>query len=130
MSTTTILGITKIDGGQNQGGVTANGAIDILDAAAGGLLIKALADANYTLSTLGAPAEWHYAALKFTGTLSTGRNIVVPNNKKQYAVINASGQTLTVKTAAGTGTAIANGKAAIVACDGTNVVRITPDTTP
>src|SRR6185295_13216467 len=113
MSTTTILGITKIEsGGQNQPGVTSNEAFDILDAAAGGLLLKTLTDANYTLSTVGAPAEWHYAAIKFDGTLGAGRNIVVPNNKKQYTIINATtgGFALTVKTSAGTGIAVAAGK--------------------
>lgn len=125
-----ILQITKIDAGnQNQQGVTVNEAIDILDAAAG-LLVKAMPDSNYTLTSAAIPDEAHYGAIKFTGTPSTGRNVIVPDWKMARTIWNATTQTLTIKTAAGTGTAIASGKAAIVACDGTNVGRITPDTTP
>jgi len=38
--------------------------------------------------------------------------------------VNGTGQTLTVKTAAGTGVAITNGKTAIVMSDGTNVIAL------
>lgn len=44
-----------------------------------------------------------------------------------YTFINASGQTVTVKGASGTGTAIANNKTAMVMSDGTNVIRLTTD---
>jgi hypothetical protein len=41
-----------------------------------------------------------------------------------YIFINGTGHTLTVKTAAGTGIDIANGKAQIVMADGTNVIAL------
>ncbi len=41
-----------------------------------------------------------------------------------YIFVNGTGQTLTVKTAAGTGIAIANGKTHMVMSDGTNVIAI------
>lgn len=41
-----------------------------------------------------------------------------------YIFINGTGQALTVKTAAGTGVAIANGKTCIVMSDGTNVIAL------
>jgi hypothetical protein len=129
MATTENLGIEKIDADVNQGGVTANEALDVFDAAHA-LKSLVMTDANYTVGTTGTPADWQYGTLKFTGTLGADRNVVVPDNKKSYSIINGTtgGFAITVKTASGTGIAVAAGKAAIVACDGTNVVRITPDT--
>lgn len=55
-------------------------------------------------------------------------NAIVPDTaNKPYMVVNGTGQVLTIKTAAGTGIAIANAKAAMVMSDGTNVIRLTPD---
>lgn len=45
-------------------------------------------------------------------------------------MVNTTGQTLTFKTGTGTTVAVAAGKAARIACDGTQVKRLTPDTTP
>lgn len=52
---------------------------------------------------------------------------VVATTIRPYIFINATGYALTVKTAAGTGIAIANNKTATVMSDGVNVIRITPD---
>lgn len=52
---------------------------------------------------------------------------IVATTIRPYIFINATGQALTVKTAAGTGITIANTKAATVMSDGTNVIRLTPD---
>lgn len=54
-------------------------------------------------------------------------NAIVAVTLRPYIFINASGQALTVKTAAGTGITIANNKSAMVMSDGTNVIRLTPD---
>ena len=54
-------------------------------------------------------------------------DMIVPATVKRYTLINGSGEAVTVKTAAGTGIAIANAKSAIVLCDGTNVIRLTLD---
>lgn len=54
-------------------------------------------------------------------------NAIVPVTMKVYYFQNSTGQTLTVKTAAGTGVAIANAKGAFVFCNGTNVIRMTAD---
>ena len=59
-----------------------------------------------------------------TGTALTGAaTVVCPTASKIYIVKNTSGQTATIKTAAGTGVAIADDKTAFVFCDGTNVVE-------
>lgn len=133
MTTTTNLNITHISASQAQKEVTANEAFDILDGAVGGLFTKNMAsDADYTLATTGTPPfEWQRAAVKITDTgpvLTTGRNIIVPAEAKAYIFINATAQTLTLKTSAGSGIAVATTKTALLYCDGTNVVRVTADT--
>lgn len=127
MATTTNLAVTKIDSAQAQKEVTANEAFDVFDAALSELSI-AMTDANYTLSTSTVPQEWQYGVIKFTGTLTAGRNIIVPTNKKQYTIYNntTGGFAITVKTSGGTGVAVSATKTAILRCDGTNVEAITP----
>ena len=76
---------------------------------------------NYTLSG----AELNRIAYNFTGVLTGNRSIIVPVTVQQYWVTNATtgAFTLTVKTSAGTGIAVAQGDAQILYCDGTNVVK-------
>jgi len=64
------------------------------------------------------------AVLVLTGTLASAADLIVPTVNKLYTVRNATsnGQTVTVKTSAGTGVAITNGYTQLVYCDGTNVV--------
>ena len=90
-----------------------------------GRMVKAMSDANTTLTF----AEIRNQILEFTGTLSAGRNIVVPLIPRQWTVFNntAGGFALTFIGATGTGVAIAAGKRAIIYSDGTNVVRVTAD---
>ena len=75
---------------------------------------------NYTL----AGSELNRIAYNFTGILTGNRVIIVPATVQQYWVSNATtgAFTLTVKTSAGTGVAVAQGSRAIFYCDGTNVV--------
>jgi hypothetical protein len=75
---------------------------------------------NYTLTG----SELNRIAYNFTGILTGNRNIIVPATVQQYWVSNATtgAYTLTVKTSAGTGVAVATGSRAIFYCDGTNVV--------
>jgi hypothetical protein len=75
---------------------------------------------NYVLSG----SELNRIAYQFTGILTGNRNIIVPNTVQQYWVANdtTGPYTLTVKTASGTGVAIAQGSRTILYCDGTNVV--------
>jgi hypothetical protein len=76
---------------------------------------------TYTLSV----AEQNKIAYKFTGALSGNIDVVVPPTVQQYWVDNSTtnAYTLTVKTAGGTGYAVAQGSRAILYCDGTNVVN-------
>lgn len=86
----------------------------------------ALADADTTLTS----TQYENVILEFSGTLTAGRNIVVPATAGGTWIVNnltTGGFALTVKTAAGSGIAVAASKAAIVYSNGTNVLRATPD---
>lgn len=75
---------------------------------------------GYTLS----PAQFANNALRFTGALAGGRDVIVPNTTQAYYVDNQTTGPfpLTIKTAAGTGYTVPQGTRMIVWCDGTNVV--------
>ena len=59
-----------------------------------------------------------------TGSLTTTRNLIVPTIEKQYLIENntSGGQSIVVKTSAGTGVTVPNGRKVHVYADGTNVV--------
>lgn len=80
---------------------------------------------TYTLTS----AEYAKVALKFTGTLTGNRTIVVPTAIRDYWVNNATSGafTLTVKTASGSGVAVTQGKSATLYCDGTDVIAADTD---
>lgn len=82
---------------------------------------------TYTLNEVQAGA----AILEFTGTLTENETVIVPTVVDEWIVYNnCSGSppfTLTLKTSAGSGIAIDQGKRAILYCDGTNVVRASAD---
>lgn len=83
----------------------------------------AVTGGTYTL----AGSELNRIAYKFTGTLSSNANIVVPATVQQYWVNNATtgAFTLGVKTASGTATLVTQGATAILYCDGTNIISAT-----
>ena len=80
---------------------------------------------SHTLSTSsGTTDESRPAILVLTDTtvdLTGAGTLIVPTSTKVYVVKNDTGQTITVKTAAGTGIALVDGSTAHVFCDGTNV---------
>jgi len=59
-----------------------------------------------------------------TGSLTVTRNLIVPTIEKQYLIENntSGGQSIVVKTSAGTGVTVPNGRKVHVYADGTNVV--------
>lgn len=98
----------------------------LLERAIAGWLSIAMSDANTTLTTNnGADDQARYAMLKFTGSLTANRNIVVPTSGKIYYIHNATtgGFSLVVKTTAGSGITVPAGFKALLYCDGTNVVE-------
>lgn len=125
MATTQYLQATKIETQQSQKEVTANAAFDIFDKAIAGRLSKAITSADVTLST----DEARHAVIELTGTLTGNRNLIVPASSKFYLIQNlTSGAfTVTVKTPAGTGVVVAQGKRAFLYSDATNVVTSLSD---
>lgn len=83
----------------------------------------AVTGGTYTL----AGSELNRIAYKFTGTLASNAEIVVPATVQQYWVNNATtgAFTLGVKTASGAATLVDQGSTAILYCDGTNIISAT-----
>jgi hypothetical protein len=90
-----------------------------------GRLQLAMTDANQTLTVVQARCR----ILRFTGTLTAQRNIVLPLAEQEWIVQNntTGGFGLQFIGATGTGVVVAAARHAIVYSDGTNVVRVTPD---
>lgn len=76
---------------------------------------------NYTLST----AEQNKIAYRFYGALAGNINIIVPPTVQQYWVNNqtTNAYTLEVKTSGGLGVFVPQGAAAILYCDGIDVIN-------
>lgn len=90
-----------------------------------GRVAKAMADANQTLTYQEAMCE----SIEATGALTALRDIIVPLVPRDWKIFAnvTGGFGVRVIAASGTGITIADGKRAIVECDGTNVVRVTAD---
>jgi len=68
-------------------------------------------------------AQYGAAILTLTGVLTGNKTVILPNSSGVWTAVNAtSGKfTVTLKTAAGSGVAVTQGKASEIYCDGTNV---------
>ncbi len=90
------------------------------------MLTKAFpTDANYTATAAEVDVDWINIS---AGTVSATRDFIVPVGfPKQWVVTNNTAQSVRVIGATGTGITIATLKTAIVAANGTNVIRITAD---
>jgi hypothetical protein len=96
---------------------------DVVDDAAA-TVTYANGHADYTLSA----TEMKSRMIKLTNA-DQAANLILPNAyRAPYIIKNGSGAAITCKGSSGTGVAIANGKYALVTWDGTNYIRITPDT--
>lgn len=78
-----------------------------------------------------AHADWTLSAAELLKMIHKPTNadagvnaIIADTAGMPYVFVNGTGQALTVKTAAGTGVTITNGKTAIVMSDGTNVIAL------
>lgn len=118
--------------GDNSGtwGTKANENFTLLETAIAGYLaidIHGSSGGTYTLSANNyAPDEERNAMIAFTGALTGNVLVVVPTQDQKWHFINStSGSfTVTVKTAAGTGIAITQGKKTVLFCDGVNVLSL------
>lgn len=121
-------GTEALELSQDPGGTPASGAMLLANLLklAGMLTSVAVthnlaSDADYNLTA----TQETYGRIIITDTgvlLTTGRNIVCSTAVRAYFFQNSTAQTLTLKTAAGTGVAVAAGQKTLLFGDGTNVV--------
>jgi len=125
--TTNNLSLPEIVESQANKNITHNEALAILDRAVAGTHTHDVAsDADITL--VDDQLDSMVLVVTDTGVLlTTGRNVIVADKSRVFVAVNSTAQTLTYKTAAGTGIAVATGKTAILRSDGINVYRVTAD---
>lgn len=98
----------------------------LLEASIAGRAAVSMTDADYTLTVAnGSADEARNMILNISGALTATRNVICPAVSKLYVVKNATtgGQSIILKTSAGTGVTIGPGLTSLVLCDGTNVVE-------
>lgn len=125
-----LLRLEKQANGENDStwGTRVNTVFEMIeDAIANFTSVVMAADANRNLTTANsATDEARCMGLLVTSgvSLTATRDIICPTSTKSYLVKNSTtgAQSIRVKTAAGTGITIPNGKTAMVLCDGTNVI--------
>ena len=102
-------------------------------AVAGRAVVNTWSANSHTLTTAnGTSSESRCAMLELTDTgtaLSGAGTVICPTASKIYIVKNGAGQNITVKTSAGTGILIPDGRTTFLFCDGTNVVEALTHTT-
>jgi hypothetical protein len=131
----TNLKIELIATGEQAGtwGTTTNGnlgtALEEAIVGYGEPIFTSDADLTITLTDSNASQIARCFALNVTssGALTATRNLIVPTIQKTYLIYNdttgtPSGQSIVVKTSAGTGITVPNGARTLVYVDGTNVV--------
>ncbi len=113
------------------GDTKLNEVLDGIDQAMDGVLSITLTS-DYTLSTVNYTVadEGKRRVLKFTGSLSSAVSVTIPSLEHEYAVMNAAGAAVTVKTFAGVGVEIPTGYQARVYCDGIDVFNGSPTVLP
>ena len=87
-----------------------------------GLADEAVISTSHTVSS----ASYTKYIIALRGTLTGATNVILPTISGYSKIIHnfcSGAYTLTVKTAAGTGVLIPEGKVALVYCDGTNIVQ-------
>ena len=117
--------------GENSGtwGDKTNTNLNLLQQAIAGYQSVALTSTNTTLVMTDATiSNARNATLEFTGTLTGATTVVVPDGvEKVYNIIDSTAHannTLTLKTASGTGILLAQGNRHVLYSDGTNVAEL------
>lgn len=87
-------------------------------------------DVTFTWTNYSASNQGQVQVLRFGGSLSSAVSVTVPSVEWVWDVINASGAQVTLKTAAGAGVAIPNGRTVRLYCDGTDVYSVVPNYLP
>tara|TARA_R100001440_G_scaffold21406_1_gene35360 strand:+ start:1488 stop:2186 length:699 start_codon:yes stop_codon:yes gene_type:complete len=116
--------------GENAGtwGTKTNNNLNLVQQAVAGYQSIDVASADVTLAmTDGTISNARNATLKFTGTLAANRTITLPDSiEKVFNVVDGTdhaGNTLTFKTASGTGVLLCEGNCYVLYSDGTNIEK-------
>lgn len=111
------------------GSVVNNQITQMVEQAITGIAtINTWTGASHTLTTAnGSTSESRCAILQCSGAPGSAAEVICPAQSKIYIVRNGvtGGFAVTLKTSAGTGIAVPNGKVMWLYCDGTNVVEAT-----
>jgi len=129
-SYSTDLALELMVTGENAGtwGDKTNTNLNLVQQAVAGYEAISAASANLTLvMTDGQIANARNAVIKLTGTLAGTRVVTVPDSiEKVYNIVDGTdhaGNTLTFKTASGTGVLLCEGNCYTLYADGTNIVK-------
>ena len=109
-------------------GNKTNNNLNLVQQAVAGYQSIDVASADVTLAmTDGTISNARNATLKFTGTLAANRTITLPDSiEKVFNVVDGTdhaGNTLTFKTASGTGVLLCEGNCYVLYSDGTNMEK-------
>lgn len=106
-----------------------NENLDIFDRGSKGYEALAITgDTTLSWTNYGTTNSGQVAILKLTGSLSSAANLVVPSVEWVWDLVwNTTGQTITMKTSAGTGVAIPNGRKVKVFCDASDCYFAVPN---
>jgi len=115
--TTPLLGLPEITANQNQKEVTANKALNMLEAALNDSLTHSLASGNLTLSS---QQFQRYFLHRMQGH-SVPRVLTVPATKRTFAVTNEGTGQLTVQVSGGSSTILDTGQSGVLNTDGSSV---------
>ena len=130
MTTTTYLELDDQATGANNNtwGDVADANMAILEQAIARYVAIATTGGTTTLTS----SQNRYPIIRLTGTLTSNATIEVKTQEKNWIFINATtgAYTVTVKTSAGTGKVIPQGRATKLYCDGTNVEDVKFHTIP
>lgn len=124
-----LLRIELIGAGEQSGAwnnTTNTNLGTLLEQAVAGVADITVSSTSYTLETSnGATDEARNMVLNVTGTPGAAFNVICPASDKVYIAKNGTtgGFAMTLKTSAGSGISIPNGRTMLLYCDGTNVVN-------
>jgi hypothetical protein len=101
----------------------------LIEQAISGYTTQVISDVGDTTLTMpdGTTATARNMTIECTGTITAGRNLVVPSNRKLYFIYNntVGGYAVTVKVSGQTGVAVPFGRKMVLVCNGTDVVVAT-----
>jgi len=124
---TTRLRLEKQGDGENPntwGQKLNQSVIDLVDSSIAGYTNVAVSSVDLTLTVAdGGVDQARTKTLEVTGTLTSNVAVIIPQVQKDYIIYNntSGAYTVTIKTVAAAGVAIAQGGIGTVICNGTNV---------